>query len=71
MENYMTTGDVAEMLKKTPETIRRWTRSGKLPVHRQGAHDQLRFLASEIHAAMNGEGSTAASVARQQERMSP
>ena len=49
-EGFITKEVVAERLSVTPETVRRWASSGRLPSHHFGR--RLRFKWSEVTRAL-------------------
>lgn len=52
MEGFITKEIVAQRLSVTPETVRRWASSGRLPSHHFGR--RLRFKWSEVTRALAG-----------------
>src|SRR5438105_911880 len=57
LHTYLTTAEVAEILKVSPKTVTRWAREGKLPHsrtlggHRRYPGEAIRQLATELAQA--------------------
>lgn len=55
-QEYLTAEDVAELLKLDPETVRRWSREGKLPGSKIG--DTWRYRKTDIDAMFGNANRT-------------
>jgi excisionase family DNA binding protein len=53
-DRLLTTREVAELLRVSPETVLRWHRTGRLPGGRRLGSNVLRFDRGEVEAWLDG-----------------
>jgi PTS system nitrogen regulatory IIA component len=56
METYLTSNELADYLKLTEQTIRRWVQNGEIPFCK--IKSVIRFRVTEIEKWIDGEGKT-------------
>ena len=54
LDKLLKTKDVAEILNAHPNTIRRWSKQGKIEAYRIGSRGDRRFRQSDIDSFITG-----------------
>lgn len=55
VERYLSTGEVARLFRRNPETIRRWATEGLIPSH-ETPSGRLQFRESDLRPALERAG---------------
>ena len=57
LSNLMTLREVSKLLHVHPNTLRRWSDQGKIPVLRIASRGDRRFIAQDVINFLNGDNS--------------